>query len=280
MARKRMIDPDFWSDEKLGECTRDERLFFMGLISNADDEGIGRANPKYLKSIIFPYDEDVTSKDIDGMLICLHSKKLIIVYEVDGQSFYILPKFAKHQTINKPTPSKLPRPNTDTKNDCEIPLQDDYCSTTTPLQEDYRLKEVKIKEDNIKRIEDEDEDNRRERPETFFQNNIGLITPHVAESIAKWIEDGIDEQLILKLMQEAVENDARNWKYINTAIKNQCDKNIKTLADYLVAEADRKRKQEEKPNSKYKPNQPIQIMNFKQRDYASEDINTYYSNVK
>ena len=40
-----MIDPNFWTDEKLGECSIQERLLFMGLISNADDEGYGRANP-------------------------------------------------------------------------------------------------------------------------------------------------------------------------------------------------------------------------------------------
>ena len=64
MARKRMLDPNFWTDEKLGECSRDERLLFMGLISSADDEGYGRANPKLLKSLIFPYD-DLRTSDLE-----------------------------------------------------------------------------------------------------------------------------------------------------------------------------------------------------------------------
>ena len=50
MARKRMIDPNFWTDEKLGECSIQERLLFMGLIGNANDEGYGRANSKLIKA--------------------------------------------------------------------------------------------------------------------------------------------------------------------------------------------------------------------------------------
>ena len=113
MARKRMIDPDFWSDEKLGTVTRDERFLFMGLISNADDEGRGRANSKLIKSTMFPYDEDLTSKDIETMLFNLAKLKIVILYTVDNQEFYFLPNFLKHQNINRPSPSKLPAPTGD-----------------------------------------------------------------------------------------------------------------------------------------------------------------------
>jgi hypothetical protein len=105
-----MIDPDFWNDEKLGECKRDERLLFMGLISSADDEGRGRANPKLIKSTIFPYDEDLKSKDIENMLANLAKLRLVILYKVNEQDFYYLPNFLKYQTINRPSPSKLPPP--------------------------------------------------------------------------------------------------------------------------------------------------------------------------
>lgn len=109
MPRKRMIDPSFWLDEKLGECTRDERLLFMGLISNADDEGYGRANPKLLRSSLFPYD-DLRVSDLEKWLSRLGGLRLIVLYEVNGQAYYHLPNFTKHQTINKPTASSFPKP--------------------------------------------------------------------------------------------------------------------------------------------------------------------------
>jgi hypothetical protein len=137
-----MIDPSFWTDEKLGECTRDERLLFMGLISNADDEGCGRANPKLLKSIIFPYD-DLDMTEFEKWLNHLKDLNLITLYAVDGQAYYSIPKFTKHQTINKPIPSTLPKP-----------LPDDYRSTTVVIPEDYRMTtaQEKRKEKNRKEI--------------------------------------------------------------------------------------------------------------------------------
>lgn len=108
MARKRMIDPSFWTDEKLGECSVQERLLFMGLISNADDEGYGRANPKLLKSLIFPYD-DLRASDLEKWLSHLGGLHIVVLYEYNGQTYYNLPNFLKHQTINRPTETSFPK---------------------------------------------------------------------------------------------------------------------------------------------------------------------------
>ncbi len=103
-----MIDPSFWTDEKLGECTIQERLLFMGLISNADDEGYGRANPKLLKSLIFPYD-DLRASDLEKWLSHLGGLHMVVLYEYNGQTYYNLPNFLRHQTINRPTETSFPK---------------------------------------------------------------------------------------------------------------------------------------------------------------------------
>ena len=118
MARKRMIDPNFWTDEKLGECTIQERLLFIGLISNADDEGYGRANPKLLKSLIFPYD-DLRASDLEKWLSRLGVFNMIVLFKHDEQTYYYIPNFLKYQTINKPTKSTFPH------------INDERCSNTT-----------------------------------------------------------------------------------------------------------------------------------------------------
>lgn len=112
MARKRMLSPEFWTDEKLGDCTRDERLLFMGLISHADDEGRGQGNPKLVKALVLPYDDDITTNMTASMLKRLAAMRLIVLYD-DGHDhqYYWLPKFLKHQVINKAIPSKLPQPS-------------------------------------------------------------------------------------------------------------------------------------------------------------------------
>lgn len=149
MARKRMIDPDFWIDEKLGKCTRDERLLFMGLISHSDDEGRGRANPMLVKSMVFPYDTEFMGDEVAKWLNNLNSLGLIKLYLVDNQEFYWLPNFNKHQTINRPSESKLPPP----------PVKDNDSSMSIHgiINEHSLLKEEKRKEvkEEEKRKEDE-----------------------------------------------------------------------------------------------------------------------------
>jgi hypothetical protein len=131
MARKRMIDPSFWTDEKLGECSIQERYLFMGLVSNADDEGYGRANPKLLKSSIFPYD-DLRASDLEKWLSRLGGLKLVVLYTVKEQAYYYLPNFLKHQIINKPTKSQYPSTNL-AENTTTESLLDDYGSDTVGL---------------------------------------------------------------------------------------------------------------------------------------------------
>lgn len=57
MARRRMIVPEIWQSESFAQLSILAKLVFIGLFSNADDEGRGIANPVYIKSILFPYDD-------------------------------------------------------------------------------------------------------------------------------------------------------------------------------------------------------------------------------
>jgi hypothetical protein len=138
-----MIDPSFWEDEKLGECEPVVRLLFMGLISQADDDGRLKGHPSLLRSNIFPYDEmTITADQVDGWLSILEGHRLIRRYEVGRQKYIDVPNFKKHQTINKPQKSKLP---------------EYYGSSTVVVQEDdgsdtaqKKLKEEKLKEEEVK----------------------------------------------------------------------------------------------------------------------------------
>lgn len=143
MARKRMIDPSFWTDEKIGECKHLERLLFLGLVSNADDEGIGRGNPKLLMSLIFPYD-DIRISDFKKSLEKLSSLNMITFYDVENQMYYKVNNFSKYQSINRPSPSEFPK----------------FCGQKSSFTEhslnthgafNANIKEEKISKDNLKK---------------------------------------------------------------------------------------------------------------------------------
>lgn len=107
MARIRTIKPEFWSDEKLTECSLSARLTFIGLWSFADDEGRMEFQPVRLKMQIFPCGTVALTK-LTEYFGELTERSLIRRYVVDGKEFLDIPGFAKHQRINRPTPSRLP----------------------------------------------------------------------------------------------------------------------------------------------------------------------------
>lgn len=108
MARKRMIDPNIWQSEDFGKLSILAKIVFIGLFSLADDEGRGRANPMYLKSVLFPYNEDMRSADIEKTLYEISSNMSVIFYSCDGSNYYSLYNWNEWQKIDKPTDSKLP----------------------------------------------------------------------------------------------------------------------------------------------------------------------------
>src|SRR4030067_2379754 len=110
MARTRAIKPEFWSDEKIGSLSFVERLLFIGLWNFADDEGIIKASPLYLKANIFPYD-NLKEGDIAKALDNFEKLSMIHRYGQHSQRYLWVVKFRKYQRIDKPQKSPNPPPN-------------------------------------------------------------------------------------------------------------------------------------------------------------------------
>lgn len=111
MARIRTIKPEFWQDEKIGELSPLARLMFIACWNLADDEGLLKLNPAYLKAQVFPYDE-ISLEDSKNILGELTEKKFIFPYkDAKNQEYGWIVNFRKHQRIDKPQAPKLPVPS-------------------------------------------------------------------------------------------------------------------------------------------------------------------------
>lgn len=128
MARKRMISPEIWDNQSFGELSLLAKILFIGMISQADDDGKGVLSAQLLKSRILPFDElriaDVDKAlneighnvsvaqgaDMDKALNERGHKMSVVFYEVEGKRYYLFENWRKWQTINRPIPSKLPNP--------------------------------------------------------------------------------------------------------------------------------------------------------------------------
>lgn len=121
MPRIRSLKPEIWEDEALSAVSVPARLLFIGLITQADDEGRLKGDPRLIRSQVFPYDEAMTSADVEALLSELDSvnppessgaspEGLIRRY-VNGQRPFIeLCGWKEHQKISHASPSRLPGP--------------------------------------------------------------------------------------------------------------------------------------------------------------------------
>lgn len=123
MARIRTIKPEFWTDEDMAEVSEAACLLAIGLLNYADDEGYFNANPKLIKSAVFPIREPSVSIPVMLRELSNHGY-LSMFYTSDNRQFGLIKNFAKHQVVNKPRPSKI--------KEMEL-LPYDYGSTTGSL---------------------------------------------------------------------------------------------------------------------------------------------------
>jgi uncharacterized phage protein (TIGR02220 family) len=111
MARIRTIKPEFWTDAKIGSLSFLERLLFIGMWNFADDEGLINANPLFLKSQIFPYDERLKISEVQKALVHFDSLKMVYLYKINNQPYAWIIKFRSYQRIDKPQKPLCPTPS-------------------------------------------------------------------------------------------------------------------------------------------------------------------------
>lgn len=101
MARIRTIKPEIWTSEQFVECSTNARLLFVGLLNFCDDGGVHVASVKRLKMEVFPGDP-FNDKDVSGWIEELLRAGLIGLFESQGQQYWWVTGWDKHQRIDRP----------------------------------------------------------------------------------------------------------------------------------------------------------------------------------
>jgi len=110
MAPRRMVDPSIWQSETMAELTRCQRLLFIGLFSNADDQGRLRSHPAVVRATVFPYD-DIPLDEMKTDLASLIDGGFVLCYEADGKGYLQIINWWKYQSPQWAYPSKIPAPD-------------------------------------------------------------------------------------------------------------------------------------------------------------------------
>ncbi len=258
MARKRMIDPGFWSDEKIIELSFMERLLFIGYWNFADDNGVHVYSLKSLKAEIFPAD-DLPLSTINNLLNGLIEKHLLLSYH--NEEYLFCPMWAKHQTINKPQTSSNPLPPIGSYDQQKKLYAEGkirgvilrFLNKAEPLPEHYGNNTVTLLPNRIEENRSEEkgreEVNARAREETpppsqppiilirVFEKEFGRpLSPIEIDRIRKWEEDTAPE-VVVEALKRAVLLGKFNFKYIDSILLEWEKNNIRTVREVLEHEA-------------------------------------------
>ena len=107
---RRMIDPAFFESELVADLTMRQRVFVIGMIAIADDQGRMKGSARWLKSKIFPYD-DISPDEIESDLADIQKRNdTIMVYDVGPRRYIQLVNWWNYQGLQWAKESKHPAP--------------------------------------------------------------------------------------------------------------------------------------------------------------------------
>ena len=98
MARIRSVHPSLFTDEAWVSCSPLARILYIGLWTDADDQGLFEWKPLQIKMRLLPGD----AGDVPAMLAELEGVGLICAYQAEGKRFGAIANFRKFQRPQKP----------------------------------------------------------------------------------------------------------------------------------------------------------------------------------
>ena len=145
MPRSRVIKPEFWNDEKLARVSRDSRLTFIGIWMCSDDYGVTRGSEAWLKSQIYPYEEEVKLSKFVEWISELERLKVIIPFQFHQEKYYYIKNFAKHQKVDHPSKTRNPEPPEDIDSECYVYISETIANDSRESRVEYKQSLNRVK---------------------------------------------------------------------------------------------------------------------------------------
>lgn len=210
MARKRMIDPNIWQSEDFSRLNTLAKIIFIGLFSNADDQGRGRAKAAYVKSTVFPYDDALRLTDIEKSLDEIAANMSITFYTHDGNEYYSLDNWDLWQKVEKPQNSKIPM----CSDDSEI-IRRTFGETSGKIRRTFADESRLIEKNRIEQEKEKKyivEQEQIEAVVTFLNQTAGTNYKASTETTKKHIRARLAEGYTIDDFKAVIQKKSAEWK--------------------------------------------------------------------
>jgi DnaD/phage-associated family protein len=208
MARGRFISKEITIDKKVNSLSSPwSMLAFTWLLTHADAYGRTYGDPAIVKATVFPRQHEITVEMMAEYLREWSEIGLIVLYEVEDETYLEFPNFGKHQVGLRP----------DKEGRSNIPQNPENCrSNSGVIPEQIGLSRIEVKD----KVEGNGIEKNPATGAVFraYESEIGLITPTIADKIGLAIED-YPLDWITEAIKEAVKNNVRKWSYVEAILK-------------------------------------------------------------
>lgn len=248
MAKYRYVQTEFWNDPKIvEEMTPEDKLFFLYLLTNASTTQIGiyQITKKQMA-----FDIGYSVESINSLLDRFVNHHKIVKYNPDTREIAIK-NWGKYNLIRGGKPildcvkSELKEVKdfslidyvveqigNDTIKEIYSSFHDTSHDTSTTRGQKEKEKENKKENKKEKEHKGESVTPSGNDPYVFYENNFGVLTPHLRETLQPWIEDfNNQDEIIVAAMQLALEQNKRNLGYVIGILRNWLSQGVKTLDD-------------------------------------------------
>ena len=135
-GRIRSIKPEWLEDAPLGSRDDAARVLSVALILMADDYGNGRAHPAHVAAMAWTYDPNsrASFEKAKAALLELARIKFVVLYAIDGQDYFHVRNWAKHQKVERPGKPRVAGPETPGAIVFSLPSRDPRETLATDLR--------------------------------------------------------------------------------------------------------------------------------------------------
>lgn len=246
MAIYRQLHVTFWQDNFIGECTKDQKLFFLYLISNSNTTQCGayEFNSRYAQ-----FELGMSQDEVQSHIEYFVNQNKIRYH--DAHSEILIVNWLKYNSARSPKVApvidkelkeiKTVEFKSEVVKNCleyQYPIKTKLIDLdTVPIRYGYDSDTILQPEptqnhnqhNNHNQQQHEKKVSANANPFDFYQNNFGILNPTTSETIGHWVDD-VGNDLVVEAMKRAA-TDQKGFRYAEGIMRNWVKSNVKTLED-------------------------------------------------